>query len=397
MKKILSYVMVSLMAVFGASCDDESWQPEELVDAKGELSLLSMSIDVDTDEEVIARSGVDVSDYIVSIFNSDNILVEQWKHAQMPEVVSLSVGDYTIEVKSHELQAAEWDRPYYYKSESFKIEKSAVTELGSIVCTLSNVKVSVAYSEALEAALGEDVNVNISVGTGALDYVKGEQRAGYFALPAESSTIVATFDGQVNGSTVSLRKTFTGIKAGQHHIITFSLTTGNADPDIIVDAEITDEDVNVDVPGDDDVIPGDRPGEGDSDTAPTIVSETLDLDGVNVVTEDIVAKVDINVPNGISTFIVEIISETLNAEVLESVGLAAEFDLAHPGELDEVLAELGFPTGENVIGKTYLPFDITDFMELLVAFPGTHQFKLTVTDVTGQTVTGTLTFLVVEE
>ena len=133
-----------------------------------------------------------------------------------------------------------------------------------------------------------------------------------------------------------------------------------------------------------------------SSNAPTIVSETLDLDGVNVVTEDIVAKVDVNVPNGISNFVVEIISETLNAEVLESVGLAAEFDLAHPGDLDEVLVELGFPTGENVIGKTYLPFDITDFMELLVAFPGTHQFKLTVTDAEGQTVTATLTFLVEE-
>lgn len=131
-----------------------------------------------------------------------------------------------------------------------------------------------------------------------------------------------------------------------------------------------------------------------SSNAPTIVSETLDLAGTNIVTPDLVAKVDINVPNGVETFFVEIISETLNAEVLESVGLAAEFDLAHPGDLEEVLTELGFPTGDDVIGKTYLPFDITMFMELLVAFEGQHQFKLTVTDAEGQAVTATLTFLV---
>ncbi len=127
---------------------------------------------------------------------------------------------------------------------------------------------------------------------------------------------------------------------------------------------------------------------------PMIVSETLDLTGVNKVTDDLVAKVDINVPNGVKTFIVDIISEQLSPEVLTEVGLAASFDLANPGDLNEALIELGFPTGENVIGKQYLPFDISQFMPLLAVFPGTHQFRLTVTDTNDQVATTTLTFLV---
>ncbi|MBQ9076936.1 MAG: DUF4493 domain-containing protein [Muribaculaceae bacterium] len=391
MKKIFKCAVAALIAVMGVSCNDESWEPESLVDVRGELSLSSLGVDVDTEDVVVPHSGIDISGYTVSIYDNDNRLVEQWQYADMPEIVSLVVGDYTIEVKSHELQDAEWEKPYYYGFGTFTIEKSSVTEPDDIICKLSNVKVSVKYSEALEAALGDDVTVNISIGSASLDYVKGEQRAGYFALPSTSSTLVATFNGSVNGSPVSLRKTFTDVEAGQHRIVTFSLSTGNVNPGIIVDAEITDEDVNVDVPGDDDVISGDRPEDG---TEPTIESETLDLDGPNIVTADLIAKVDINAPKGVGTFFVEIISETLNAEVLESVGLASVFDLAHPGDLDEVLKELGFPTGDEVIGKTYLQFDITMFMELLAAFPGQHQFKLTVTDASGQTVTKTLTFLV---
>ncbi len=129
-------------------------------------------------------------------------------------------------------------------------------------------------------------------------------------------------------------------------------------------------------------------------TFPIIESATLDIDGINVVTPDLVAKVDINVPKGVETLFVEIISESLSPDVLAEVGLASVFDLAHPGDLGEALTDLGFPIGDEVLGKTYLPFDITMFMEVLGLFPGQHQFKLTVTDVEGQTATATLTFLV---
>ncbi len=393
MNKILSRVAVLAIAIMAVSCSEESWKPEELVEDKGELSLLSMGIEVDTEETVIMRSVPDVSEYIVSIYNSNEFLVEQWRYADMPGIVTLPVGDYILKVKSHELHDAEWEKPYYYDSQSFKIEKSLITELDSVKCRLSNVKVSVAYSEALEAALGNDVRVVISIGSGSLEYVKGEQRAGYFALPDGSKTMLATFDGTVNGKQVSLRKIFTDIEIGQHRVVTFSLVTGSVNPEIIIDAEITDEDITVDVPGEDDVIPGERPEEGEGN-APTIESATLDVDGVNVVTPELVAKVDINVPNGVETLFVEIISESLSPDVLAEVGLASVFDLAHPGDLEEALTDLGFPTGDNVIGKTYLPFDITMFMEVLGLFPGQHQFKLTVTDTIGLAATKTLTFQV---
>ena len=131
--------------------------------------------------------------------------------------------------------------------------------------------------------------------------------------------------------------------------------------------------------------------------APVITSTTLDLNGVNVITEDIQAKVDIAAENGIANLHVKIISEMLTKEMLQDVGLDSEFDLANPGALAEALASLGFPVGDAVSGKTELPFDITDFMPMLAMFPGQHDFELTVVDAADLSTTKTLKFQSITE
>lgn len=90
---------------------------------------------------------------------------------------------------------------------------------------------------------------------------------------------------------------------------------------------------------------------------------------------------------GIKNFVVEIISSIngLGPEDLGELGLAAEFDLAYPGDLDSGLARLGFPTGSAVIDQTELMFNITEFVPLIFALrqDGYADFKLTITDNAG--------------
>lgn len=399
MKKNCYLFLVTLFTLF-CSCDSEEWNSEELLKSEGQLSLKSLSVDIDTAVKEVKRSGnesstLDLSDYIINIIDRQTqAVVNTWKYSEMPEIVTLNVGEYTLDVKSHNLEPAQWDAPYYWGSKNFSIRKNEITDLGVIICSLSNVMVSVRYSDALYQALGEDVKVTISIGEkGTLDYTRDEARAGYFELPAMSSTIVAEFSGSVNGKYTTLRRVFTEIAVGQHHIITFSLNSGSVNPSIIIDADISYEDITIDIPGTEDPEQGERPEENN---APTITSETLDLENANIITESIIAKVDINAPLGVKNFVVDIISEQLTPEMLQDVALASSFDLAYPGDLAEALTELGFPTGDAVISQTYLAFDITDFMQLLIFFPGQHQFRLTITDMGGNTISKTLTFLAPE-
>ena len=89
---------------------------------------------------------------------------------------------------------------------------------------------------------------------------------------------------------------------------------------------------------------------------------------------------------GITGFEIDIISDNvLTPDVLTGVGLNPHLDLVNPGEYEEKLQGLGFPTGTNVQGQKSLSFDISSFMELLTMLnqEGNCDFKLTVSDASG--------------
>jgi len=129
-------------------------------------------------------------------------------------------------------------------------------------------------------------------------------------------------------------------------------------------------------------------------TGPVITSSTINLAGENVVTATSKVDVDIAAPAGIKNFVVDIISDQLTPTVLNDVGLTDHFDLCYPGAYQEALSGLGFPVGNDVIGKTALKFDISSFMRVLVIYKGVHKFKLTVTDNNNQTAEATITLKV---
>ena len=144
-----------------------------------------------------------------------------------------------------------------------------------------------------------------------------------------------------------------------------------------------------------------------SGKVPTIVGDGFDIDesldvpikrdeGGNLI--GITVVVNIEAENGFSNLKVKIDSETLTPELLEEVGLASEFDLAYPGDLRTGLESLGFPVGDQVLGKTTLKFDITKFTPLLGSYgPATHKFIITAIDQSGNSVEKTLTLISVAE
>lgn len=384
-------VLVALCATL-AACE-EQWDPNLLLQENGTIDLSSLTIDVDGEVTELSRStdAIDVKTFTVAILDANTgAATNQWTVAGMPEVVTLPVGNYIIDVENAPLQAAAWDAPWYHGTSKVAVVKDEVAYPATLTCRLSNVLVSVNYSDALRQVLDPNAQVVVSVNpTAPLTYTLDETRTGYFALPEGASTLVAEFSGKVNGREVTLRKSFGDIAVAQHHTITFSLKSGQLDPSIIIDADITYDDVDIDIPGNEDPI---TPPTPPAEDLPTISSETLDLEGVNQVTEDLQAIVNIKAPNGLAHLWVTIISDGLTPEVLQEVGLTDNFDLAYPGDYEESLQGLGFPTGEEVIGKTDLIFDISEFVPLLPLFPGNHHFMLDVEDTKGNKISVTLKF-----
>lgn len=137
-----------------------------------------------------------------------------------------------------------------------------------------------------------------------------------------------------------------------------------------------------------------------------------DMNDRYLMDDELKMNLEIYAKGGAKNLFVEI-GGTLGPEV-EKVGIPLTFDLTNPGKLvkveknqvcknddgtyiytDEdlatVLERFGFPTGEKVIGKKKLPFDISGFKSMLGIFPGyTADFNVRVVDNNGGEATGSI-------
>lgn len=416
MKKIYNIMMVLAAVLLVSSCSkDNYWDTS--TDAKGEGQLSFPGVELSTventvgDKDIKSRSAADVSAFTVKVLDAtDNTLVKEWLYGEMPEIITLPVGEYTVNVISHNQELQAWDTPYYEgNSEKFSIADGKITEIGTVVCKLANVKVSIRYSDQLMEHLGTDALVTVLMNDGGqLVYNYGETRPGYFKFIEDSHTLVASFEGSIDGNRVTLRKAYTDVQPGQHRIITFKLKNGNGVvPDatggivigegLVLDTEVTivDKDGNVIV--DEDVIEGDRPIEGDDptpgpgpdDPTPPVPANTITITGAEMVfspaTNDVAAlsdgKIFIHADKGIAHFNVTI--ESTSEDFMSAVSdlLPTTFDLAYaPADyVGNLHDDLGFPVDDEVIDKVDLTFDITQFFSMLV-FPGSHSFTLEITD-----------------
>ncbi len=422
--KILS-ILLTVAAMIGFCACDNGLDPQP--QAQGQLKLSSMAVEVDEAENVISRAGVNTDNFIVVIKNTAGEIRGKYSFAEMPEIISLPVGDYTIDVNSHELQKAEWDKPYYSGRKEFKITDGNITEIGTVTCKFASLKVSVAYTADLKEAMGADCRVTVVANDeGRLEYLPDENRIGCFAVIEGSNTLVASFTGTVKGSEIHTNKIFNTVAPGQHYKITFGIKNGNptlpeetgeiALGDITVDLSVIDENVNGNVddeediipdptrPGTDPVKPGEPGGDGPDDPKPPVEQQTITIKSDDVkFNEDedyagpnscAINQCVVTIGSEVGLTHLKVKIETTNDGFRNEVGnmLPFDFDLAEPGNDAESFTTLGFPVGNDVIGQKEVTFDISTFVPLLPLFPGTHTFTLTVMD-SKNTLVRTLTFV----
>lgn len=404
MKKyfLICLTLLAGMLAFTA-CHSEVMEGQST--GKGELNLASMTAEVNTEVETVylgsrAESGTDFSNYIVTVYDAQSQKVNQWKYSEMPEIVSLAVGTCTVEVTSAEAPANGFDIPYYKGSTTCEIKENEIVNVPAITCKLANMMFSVEYDEEFKNKMGEDVVTTITVGDNSLEIPSSETRKAYLVAPGgETTSMTVTLKGTIDGEAIDYSERITDVKTGVHNIIKYKFTPvsdgsgdgGTLNVAINVDSSLTGSDEVIGVnpgeePGIDDFPedggeePGDGDGEGDQNM-PTIVGANgspfdIENDVLNI-TGAATLKVEINAPNGIAHLYVDIQSETLD---VTEVGLSNSFDLAYPGDLQDGLNGLGFPTGDEVIGKESTVFDISSFTALLLNFSGDHNFVIHVVD-----------------
>lgn len=429
MKKFKYIYLISGLAVGVTSCSTEAPFSEDKLDGEGRLLTSAIAVELKTEENLVraASEEPDVNDFTVDFLNAENPgdPVRSFRYGDMPEVVTLPVGDYIArayyggEYGSSESTAA-FSAPYF-KGESarFSIVENKITDnIGTVECSLANVKVTILFDEKLVDVMDANSTVTVRVGEkGLLSFTKDTEESGYFHYDEGSNTISAEFSGVVDGDDTTESKSYNNVQPGNHYRITFKLhsidpnepgeiTPGKPGEEIKIDATVKLEDLTgeggIDVnPSDEDIyMKDDRyPNEGDPDPGPdnpdnpddpasgpeiTAQGATLGVDNyVEGMTECIIK---VKSETGIKSFTVVIDSNTLTPEELEVVGLTNNLDLVNPGEYTGALQGLGFlADGKTTLeNEKNVDLNISSFLVMLKALgKGTHKFILKVGDDNG--------------
>lgn len=241
MKKILTATIVLAVAVLSGCNRNERYGKTEgtaelslSISSEGEFTPLPAT-KAETSEDDVK---VDVNDFRLVIKSSEGSEVESWsRFADVPAVIGLDPGSYTIEASSPGQKAVDWTQPKYFGSQSVTVTPGEVENV-AIVCKLSNMKVTVRTTEKFDSEI-EDFTVTVSAKdyAGIMAFTKAivtEGRSAYFDPTALTVDINATRKAKegVEIENMNIIQTME-IPAGaaqDHHIITLDASeTGYTD------------------------------------------------------------------------------------------------------------------------------------------------------------------------
>lgn len=399
--KFISTVALALsIGLVGCERDKIGYGDKE--GATGTLSFMKFDVKTSTDIEIISRAATSATyNYVIRIFDANGDQVgADYIYGQMPESIVLTTGTYSMKIQSQsQIPSAEFEAPVYGATvENIVIEEDKTTDVGVITCKLINIKVSVGYNEAMWAVLGDDANVLVEIGDGALDFAKGESQNGYFAAPEVSNAMTVKFSGTVDGNYATMTRAFTDVKAGQWRKINFIMTVneeGDATFDVVVEDWCDEKELANNIEVSEEVIgPDPDAGEGEEENpdAPKVIYKGGSVPtSPIVITDGMELGFTISAPKGIAGLSVDIASDNadFNNDVL-SMGISP-IDLVNPSEAQISICDMfGLPYGANLVGQTETAFDLSGAVTPLLGFPGTHSFTLTITDAEGNSTSTTI-------
>ena len=394
---------------------------------KGRLAL-----NVTRTEPMQTRAVTEVSDYPVFLYDANGAEVKRWDAVtEVPATYVLSVGNYTVESHTPGIIQKKMTTPYYKGSAEVEILKDTKTN-ANVVCKMQNSPITVHYVEdflsvftAWEITLDDGGTTALSFTeadgtTPATIYWHFEEAAEKLTLnfrgtTADGSTIVQSYvltkdqavehydgDSKVFTGGDALNINFTPVEATSGHVtaITINADVTFTETNSKLTLEVTDNGtLTPDIPGDN---PGDNPQPGDN------TSITLDLPapisypflGAAAV-EKSLGDTYIAAGKGLKSIIVKI--ESTSEEMISSVGdLNTNYGVDFIGGAEIVgnqkvvtlFQDLNQPLDVPAEGDTEYTFPIGNFFELLQVLVGEHTFHLTVTDLEGNTKSGTVTITI---
>lgn len=426
--KLKDTFLIGAVAVAGlTSCVSES------LDAEGkDAGTGSMALNVSLKEPAATRAITEVTNFPVILYNADGATVHSWNTvSEVPATYTLSVGNYTVESHTPGTIQKRMSTPYYKGTADLEIQKDVTTDV-DVVCKMQNASITVRYDadflsvfSTWNITLDDGSDSNIALSFSNTDGTTPD--VVYWLFEENVSQLTLNFRGTTKeGSTVSARNVLTKAQATERYdddneyfgggdaiVINFTpveSTSGHV-TGITINATVTfdetEETVSLNVTDNGTLEPGgDTPGGDTPGPGPGPSDEVINLNLPDPISYPFLgaASVDKNIGDteikaekGLKSIIVSI--ESTSQEMVSSVGdLNTNYGVDFIGGAEIVgnqdvvtlFNDLNQPLSVPAEGDTEYTFPIGNFFELLQVLVGEHTFHLTVTDMEGNTKTGTV-------
>lgn len=416
MKKIL--FAMSAAAVMFAGC-----KKTEITTSEAGLGSVSFSISSDNSEYVTKAElpQVDVNTFKVKITGKDNGYSEEWASvSEMPGVLELVSGNYTVTATSPDAKPVAWDQPVYGGSQDFTVMVGKVSNV-NLKCSITNMMVTInPTDDFLNELTGWNVTVTSEDGHLTWNRTEYDEGKAAFFDVAPLNVLVKgeRFDGtEVIQQTLIIDE----VAAKDHHIINLDAkVTGSIEEGglhLTVDNTVNDRNENINIPGleeipvEDDPDTGEPGGEtGDEEdpqpsTAPVMEWASNPTFETMPISSDMDVVINISAQEKIKAFVVKV--ESPSAEFLATVSAMVSPENAH---LDENYVNLDLindataiamlsslmPTGDALKGQTSVDFSLSELVPMINGFSpasgSIHTFTLSVTDEKDQTLSKPVSF-----
>jgi len=404
MKKFILF-SISAVMMLAVSCQKTSITNNQ-AQGEGFLSFSSLVLDIDETVDTKAASSLAPAQnyYQITIEDADGnvCLTKTYKEIKDADnKVTLPAGNYVLKVSSADdvVPDVEWEYPVYGATKDFSITAGELTEIGEITCTLTQCKVSVDYSPEFLACVTGPGKTTVTIKTGCpLEYTlisanDYEKRNGFFLVEGTSMTVV--FQGSIDGKNKKMTKVFNNIAPKQWRQIKFIQKVneqGDATFDIVINPLVSDAVLNNDLLASGETILGEDPEAPKGDGGITIYpdyeagcdEEISDLSNMLIVPKSertMAIRLKAECPNGIRKFDVAISTDNDGFAAAVAAADATNLNLINPSEQNAVIFDVvPFPHGEELIGETSVPFDLSNAQDAILMYPGHHTFTMTIVD-----------------
>lgn len=411
MKKIF-YMAMAVAATVLAGCK------ENIVEvSKSGLQLTITADDSFVDKVVKSESAVDFSNFVVSIEKKDGKYTKEWTCAELPALIELAPGEFTVTVASPASEPVAWNQPVYGAVKDFTIVEGVVTPV-DIVCTLQNMKNSVYCSQHLVDELttfqvtvthpdghlvwsADEVGIYTQAEDGTKTIVREPAKQGYFTV----HDLDVTVNGYraVDNSTATLSYQIKDVAPRDHHILYVdAYVTGQSAIALSIDSSVIDRNVDMVIPGidpddenvDDDIETGwgqeedQQPGENQPvepeqpvSTAPTLEWPANPDFAKMDIEQGMSVELMVYAPEKIKGFIVYVSDNFLGAIQVLVPG-AECLDLIYDEVAKEQLGTM-LPVGDQLLGQTEVAFSLSKLVPMIAAVGNQGEdyiFTLEVTD-----------------